>query len=453
MKTFCSIKQTALAAALMAALPALAANVVVTPGGVAGYLYMTPAAATTPSTMDTTVDCMAAFVDNYTKTFVSGEVTSDIVVNYWMKGGGGGGGSHGSSGGARGGNGASVSSAFTIPAGYVGNLTLYVGRGGGRGSTTEITYRVGGNGGAGYATGGGGGTGRTSCSSCVNGGAGGGGGGSSAIVLNALSATPIAVAGGGGGGSASIYFGLYAGLAGGDAVGASGGGGGGARSAAAPPAASDVRGGVWNGVAPTGSAGGAGNATVYERLDACASYDNYLGGTGSGGVNGGGGGGGGGARATWISGTSTCVTADSVGGGGGGAGAGGGGGGSGGGGGGTDANFTSLTGLAGGNGGATGSGGGTAPDLYTTLAGHYGGNGATSPTGEGGYNVSRLSSYDQAGPGTVNSMTDPYIFLADKGLGGAATTSDSGWVPGTAGTSGGIFLKYSASECIIKAPF
>lgn len=431
MKTFCSIKQTALAAALMAALPALAANVVVTPGGVAGYLYMTPAAATTPSTMDTTVDCLAGFTDNYVKTFAAGEVVSDIVVNYWMKGGGGGG------SGSNGGNGASVSSSFTIPAGYTGNLSIYVGRGGGTFVVSGPSNYIAGQGGGGYAGGGGGGWGYVSCAGCgVPWRSGGGGGGSSAILLGA---SRIAIAGGGGGGGGGWWMSSV----GGNGVGASGGGGGGTMNASPTPA-TDVKGGVWNGVPPAG-VGGLGNAYVQAASSggSCAAYTDYYSAAGHGGTNGGGGGGGGGANVRVYM-SYSCVNLFG-GGGGGGGGAGGGGGGSGAY---VGADFTSVAGLAGGNGGGIGVNGGGAPDKIAATTAWVGGQGGTA-AGSGGAGGTLGGVAPSAGPGTY-SGADPYLFLADKGVGGNGDTTGTS---NTSGTSGGVFLKYSASECIIKAPF
>lgn len=424
---YANMKPILLVAALAAALPAQAANVVVTPGGIAGYLYLNQQSAGA-SGAATPIDCNAGFVSNYTKTFAAGEVTGDIKVNYWMKGGGGGG------GGSNGGKGASVMSSFVIPAGYTGSLKIYVGRGGGTFVPNGTDDYVAGNGGDGYAGGGGGGAGYVPCVGCEVMRWGGGGGGSSAILLGT---SRIAIAGGGGGGSG----GYVAGSAGGDAVGASGGGGGGFTGAVG--LAVDATGGIWNGTDPA-SVGGAGNAYVWSGAAAspCTAHYHYVSGPGSGGINGGGGGGGGGA--TQVSYAGSC-TKSYGGGGGGGGGAGGGGGGSGSY---STVEFTSVAGLAGGNGGVIGNAGGNAPDLIASASAQYGGFGGTTAGGVGGNRIAGTPA-PQAAVGLYSSG-DPYLFLSDKGLGGKG--SPAGSALNTSGTSGGVFLKYSFPECIIKNP-
>lgn len=130
MKTFCSIKQTALAAALMAALPALAANVVVTPGGVAGYLYMRPPASASVGDMSQIVDALAC---NDTKTFANEVTFTTPGTHSWTvpegvgcirieaSGGGGGGGGGGAARGFSG---------ITPPAEIYGSLGGDGGNGG-----------------------------------------------------------------------------------------------------------------------------------------------------------------------------------------------------------------------------------------------------------------------------------------------------------------------------------
>lgn len=281
--------------------------------------------------------------------------------------------------------------------------------------------------------GGGGGAGYIPCAGCEVLRWGGGGGGSSAILLGT---SRIAIAGGGGGGSGHAVLGSP----GGHGVGASGGAGGGMTNFAAPVAATDVTGGIWNGVNPA-SAGGLGNAYVQAipLASPCSSFTTYYGGPGRGGTNGGGG------RYVFYSGS--CST--SYGGGGGGGGGAGGGGGSGSY---STVDFTTAAGLAGGNGGALGVSGGNAPDLIASAFAQYGGFGGAS-AGAGGAGGNRTASLpsEQAATG-VYLVSDPYLFLVDKGRGGVGDSPpfDSSQ---TSGTSGGVFLKYSASECIIKAPF
>lgn len=439
------LSRAALAVFLAAALPsAQAANVVVTPGGVAGYMYLTPPASGGGGTSGTEagdVDCSVAFVSTYTKTFAAGEVTQDLAINYWMKGGGGGGSYR------EGGNGAAVSSRFTIPSGYVGPLAIWVGRGGGAGKSYSA-YTSGGRGGDGYAAGGGGGLGTLNCTNCVMAAYGGGGGGASAITLGG---TPKAIAGGGGG------AGGLSGGNGGNGVGASGGGGGGRTPGSS---GSDTKGGIWNDVPPA-SSGGSGSTTMYTTAlpysySACeADLLSEQGGGGFGGVNGGGGGGGGGGHITWATSTYNCAYSLS-GGGGGGGGAGGGGGGGGGDNVYNGRGFETFAQLTGAAGGAYGAAGLAAPDTTASVTTHAGGLGGSFNSTAGGtlpgnsHNPTALST-TQGDLGTY--QTDPYVFLQDKGFGGAgAHYNGTIVVQPSAGASGGVFLKYAAPTCIIQPP-
>lgn len=408
---------------LAATLPVCAANVVVLPGSIAGEIVNPEKAASN--------DCSVGFVANYMKSFVAGEVTKDIVVNYWMKGGGGGGAA------SAGGNGASVASSFTIPAGYTGALGIFVGRGGGEGALLPSATARGGDGGDGFAGGGGGGYGIHNCANCVYTTPGGGGGGSSGISLwGGAGPLPYAVAGGGGGGGGHDLA-----KPGGDGVGASGGGGGGG-TPVAPVAATDVKGGIWNGLAPA-SAGGALGLSSSSTAE-CGATPNYSGGPGKGGTNGGGGAGGGGTIRYWQSGS--CITAK-------GGGGGGGGGAGGGGGGGYGYSASPTTNNVGAAGGAYSVAGSWAPDLIASASYYYGGiGGAVGPGAPGGWG-GRASTTAQSvqGDAPVYTFDDPYTFLDGKGVGGTRGYYDGvAFVAPTKGRSGGVFLKYAAPSCVIR---